>query len=149
MGCLLGGPREADLDPEAWQDHQRELADCWVQWRSVVASLLVTTLVEEDARKELESRYLGGRPALLAATAEVWDAFADQVDRLWSIAEARPESGSMPKSDARAHDLLGARIADRVGHLADDARVSTFERVGEQARAIAIVERRLTGRSAA
>lgn len=149
MGCLLGGPREEDLEPEAWKEHQREQALCWGQWRAVVASLLVTVLVEEEARKQLESRYLGGWPVLIAETEEVWDAFADQVDRLWSIAEARSESGGLPGSDAGPDDPLAGQIADRVGRLADDARISTFERVGEQTRAVAIVERRLTERSSA
>jgi hypothetical protein len=42
---------------------------------------------------------------------------------------------------------LDARVADRVRRLADDARVSTFERLGETGRAAAIMERRLLGQA--
>jgi hypothetical protein len=63
MGCLLGGPREGDLEPEAWVAHRAEQTAAWRLWRGVVASLLVLTLVEEDAREQLEARYLRGRPA--------------------------------------------------------------------------------------
>jgi hypothetical protein len=41
-------------------------------------------------------------------------------------------------------DALDERVAERVQRLADDARVSTFERIGDAARAVAIMERRLT-----
>jgi hypothetical protein len=143
MGCLLGGPREADLEPAEWQEHQTDQALCWEQWRSVVARLLVTVLVEEDAREALEARYLGGQPALLAATEQDWDRFAEQVDRLWSIANKTSEAGGTPNDDVGGDDPLAGRVADRVRHLADDARIATFERLGEMPRAVAIVERRL------
>ena len=142
MGCLMSGPHEDDLEPDEWQEHQREQAECWETWRSVVASLLVTIWVEEDAREELEARYLGGRPALFAETEEAWDRFAEQPDRLWSIA-GTPETPDQSEVDSDAEDPLADRVAARVRHLADDARISTFERIGEMPRAVAIVERRL------
>lgn len=40
-------------------------------------------------------------------------------------------------------DPLAERVTDRVRHLADDARIATFERIGEIPRAVAIVEKRL------
>jgi hypothetical protein len=143
MGCLLGGPREADLAPAEWQEHQTEQATCRELWRSVVASLLVTVMVEEDARAALEARYLGGQPALLAATQKDWDRFAEQVDRLWSIAETMSKPSEIPDDDVGDGDPLAGRVADRVRHLADDARIAAFERLGEMLRAVAIVERRL------
>lgn len=143
MGCLLGGPREKDLEPDEWAEHQQEQAACWLTWRSVVASLLVRVMVEEEAREQLEARYLGGRPALFADTQDAWDRFADQVDGLWTIAETDGESNESAQVDAE-DDPLADRVADRVRHLADDARISTFERLDEMPRAVAIVERRLT-----
>ena len=59
MGSLLGGPRESDLEPGEWVEHQKEQASAWGLWRGAVANLLVTMTVEEDARAELESRYSG------------------------------------------------------------------------------------------
>ena len=143
MGCLLSGPREEDLEPDEWQEHQRDQAVCWRQWRAVVTCLLVTVMVEEEVRAALEARYLGGQTALLAATQEDWERFAEQVDRLWSIAETTSEAGGTANDDVGDGDLLGGRVDDRVRHLADDARIATFERLGEMPRAVAIVERRL------
>jgi hypothetical protein len=46
--------------------------------------------------------------------------------------------------DSAGLDTLDERVAERVQHLADDARVSTFESLGEMPRALRIMERRLT-----
>jgi hypothetical protein len=145
MGCLLGGPREGDLEPEEWAAHQAEQTDAWRLWRGVVANLLVVTLVEEDAREQLEARYLGVRPALLAESQADWDRFVEQVDRLWSISEKLvPLNADEEERVATvSSDDLDQRVAERLQRLADDARVSTFERLGETPRAVAIIERRL------
>jgi hypothetical protein len=79
---------------------------------------------------------------LLAATEQDLDRFAETVDRLWSIAQATSTPAETP-DDGGADDPLAGRVADRVRHLADDARIATFERIGEMPRAVAIVERRL------
>jgi hypothetical protein len=88
MGCLLSGPREADLQPEEWIAHQAEQAEAWQSWRWVLASILVVSLVEEEAREHLQAHYLGGQSALLTGVQADWDRFAEQVDRLWSIAQS-------------------------------------------------------------
>jgi hypothetical protein len=146
MGCLLGGPREADLEPEEWLAHQAEQVAAWQLWRGVVARLLVVTLVEEDAREQLEARYFAGRPALLAESRTDWDRFVEQVDRLWSMSTTLVplNSDEEERVDSAGLDTLDERVAERVQHLADDARVSTFERLGEMPRALRIMERRLT-----
>ncbi len=144
MGSLLGGPREGDLEPDEWVAHQAEQTAAWRLWRGVVASLLVVTFVEEDAREQLEARYLGGRPALLAESQADWDRFVEQVDRLWSMSDKlvplSPDEEQ--RVDATSPNALDERVAERAQRLADDARVSTFERIGETPRAVAIMERR-------
>jgi hypothetical protein len=145
MGCLLGGPHERDLEPEEWVAHQAEQTAAWRLWRGVVASLLVVTLVEEDARKQLEARYLGGRPALLAESQADWDRFDKHVDGLWSMSDKLVPLNPTEAERIDAVDLgsIDERVADRVQRLADDARVSTFERLGDLPRAVGIIERRL------
>jgi hypothetical protein len=49
------------------------------------------------------------------------------------------------RAEAVGGPLFDQRLAERVKWLADDARVATFERLGENLRAAAIMERRLTG----
>jgi hypothetical protein len=146
MGCLLGGPREGDLEPAAWKEHQKEQAECWRSWRGVVASILLLSLEEEDAREQLEARYLGGRTALLAETKSDWDRFAEQIDRLWSISEKDVPLSQDEEKRISNLDLasLDQRVAERARHIADDARIATFERLGENSLAVAILERRLT-----
>jgi hypothetical protein len=144
MGCLLGGPREADLEPAEWVEHQKDQASAWRSWLGVVASILALSLIEEDAREELEARYLGGRPALLAETQAEWDRVAEQVDRLWSIAEkvvplSEDEHANV---DSASSDIYDLRVAERARHIADDARISKLDRLGENLRA-AIIERRI------
>jgi hypothetical protein len=145
MGCLLGGPSQGDLGPEEWAAHQAEQTAAWRVWRGVVARLLVLTLVEEDAREQLEARYLEGRPALLGESQADWDRFVEMVDRLWSMSERlvtlNPDEAE--RIDAIGAEALDERVAERVQRLADDARVSTFERIGDTPRAVAIMERRL------
>jgi hypothetical protein len=145
MGCLLGGPRETDLAPAEWKEHQKDQADCWSSWRGVVASMLVLSLVEEDAREQLEARYLGGRPALLAETQADWDRFAEQVDDLWSIAEkvVPLSEDEQANVDRASSDMYDQRVAERARRIADDARIATLDRLGENSRAVAIIERRL------
>jgi hypothetical protein len=37
MGCLLGGPRENEVEPADWAEHQRQQAESWQTWRSAAA----------------------------------------------------------------------------------------------------------------
>jgi hypothetical protein len=145
MASLLGGPRKEDLEPAEWTAHKKELGSAWHSWRAVVAGLLATLTVEEDAREQLEGRYLGGQPSLLADAEREWSKFADIVDRLWSIAEkvvplTRAEERRVSGEGGRRFDEL---VRERARTLADDARISTFDRLGENTRALSILERRL------
>ncbi|HEV8282243.1 MAG TPA: hypothetical protein VGQ02_10310 [Candidatus Limnocylindrales bacterium] len=143
MGCLLGGPREDEVEADEWADHQAEQRDCWRAWRAVVASLYLTLMIEDEAREELEKRYLGGHEALLADASDAWDRFTDHVDRLWSLAETLAPKTEEEERLTTAAESYAMRLADRVQRLADDARIAAFERLGEMPRAVAIVERRL------
>jgi len=145
MGCLLGGPRETDLAPKEWAEHKKEQASAWHSWRAVVAGLLATVMVEEDARTRLEGRYLRGQASLFADAETEWSMFAEIVDGLWSLSEklvplTPAEERRVSKDGGR---LFDDRVQERAGKLADDARISTFDRLGEQRRALAILERRL------
>ncbi len=145
MGCLLGGPREGDLEPAEWTQHQKDQASAWGLWRGAVANLLVTMTVEEDARAELEARYLGGQPSLLGDAEREWTRFGELVDALWTIAErlvplTQAEERRLPKD---ALELFDERVQERVRAIADNAKISAFDRLGENSRALAILEARL------
>jgi hypothetical protein len=111
--------------------------------RSVTPSATMT--VEEDARAELEARYLGGQASLFSDAEAEWSRFAELVDSLWSLSEklvplTPAEERRVSKDGER---LFDERVGARAHKLADDARISTFDRLGEQRRALAILERRL------
>jgi hypothetical protein len=102
-------------------------------------------MVEQDAREQLESRYLGGQPSLLADAEREWSKFAEMVDHLWSLSEklvplTRAEERRLSKDGRQVFDQ---RVQERARKLADDARISTFDRLGENSRALAILQRRL------
>ena len=145
MGMLLSGPDEEDLEPAEWAEHKRKQASGWQSWRAVVAGLLATLTVEEDSRAQLEARYLGGQASLFADAETEWSKFAEIVDSLWSLSEklvplTPAEQRRVSKDGGR---LFDERVQARSRKLADDARISTFDRLGENSRALAILERRL------
>src|SRR3989442_1644830 len=85
MGALFSGPDEEDLEPAEWAEHKKEQSSAWQSWRAVVAGLLATLTVEEDARAELEATYLGGQASLFADAETEWSKFGEMVDSLWSL----------------------------------------------------------------
>ncbi len=65
---------------------------------------------------------------------------------LWSIAEKTGQTSSQeagPTSVKPAEEAWDKRVGERARTLADDARISAFDRLGENSRALAILERRL------
>ena len=148
MGCLLGGPREADLSPEAWEIHRQELAECWASWRTVVHRLTDDVRVESAARARLEQRYFGGRDVFFPDVAEAWSSYVDLVNRIAGLAEMMARPGK-PKARRLGPDASAplASVEERTTYraqiLADDARVRAFGIMGERERGVAIMERRL------
>jgi hypothetical protein len=135
-----------ELEPAVWQTHREELSGGWRSWTSVVEGLVWLAAVENDARTFLEKRYLAGRPSLFRDAAEEWTELEEQVGRLETIAsgfaEAKVEGHRRLRR--RAPDHAG-RVKARAEYLADDARIHAFDRLDDQPRALAILERRLAG----
>jgi hypothetical protein len=72
MGCLLGGPRAADLPPAEAKVYERELADCWALWWPVLDRRSLDVRVENEARTTLERRFFAGHDVLFADAATSW-----------------------------------------------------------------------------
>ena len=51
MGCLLGGPRAADLPPAEAKAYERELADAWALWWPVLDRLSLEVRIENEATR--------------------------------------------------------------------------------------------------
>ena len=148
MGCLLGGPRPADLPPAEANVYERELADSWALWWPVVDRLSLEGRVENEARATLERRYFGGHDVFFADAGQAWASHVDMVERLLGLAETMASTGGpMARSRRSIRTAPGGslteRVAERVAALADDARVRAYEIVGDRPRAVQILERRL------
>jgi hypothetical protein len=147
MGCLLGGPRAKDLPAAEAKTYERELADCWAQWRTMVDRLSLDVRVENEARATLQRQFFGGHDVLFADAASSWADHVDMVERQASLADAMPSTGGQ-KARLRRSNLMAAtraRVGDRVVRLVDDARVRAYEIMGDRPRAVEIMERRLLG----
>ncbi len=148
MGCLLGGRRAADLPPTEATVHERELADAWAQWCTVVDRLSLDVRVENETRATLERRFFGGHDVLFADASAAWASHVDFVERLASLADTMAPTSAPKPRPRRSAVLAGSgslteRVAERVAVLADDARVRAYEIMGDRPRAVQIMERRL------
>jgi len=146
MGCLLGGPRAADLPPLEAKTYKRELADCWAQWRTIVDRLSLDVRVGTEARARLERRFFGGHDVFFKDVSQTWAEHVDMVERLAGLAEAFAMSAQARTRGSKAPEAgqsLTERVADRVARLADDARVRAYETLGDRPKAVQILERRL------
>jgi hypothetical protein len=64
----------------------------------------------------------------------------------WPSRPAAPRVGYVLEAQNDAEgDPIAGRVTDRVRRLADDACITTFERLGDRLRAAAIMEGRLQG----
>ena len=95
---------------------------------------------------QLTAIYVGVQTTARLAESEAdWDRLAEQVDRLWSLSEKLVPLGQDDQARVDSVDpgTFDARVVERARHLADDARISTFDRLGQNSWAVAIIERRL------
>lgn len=125
----------------------------WQLWRRATDFLCSAVEIEEQARAAIQVIYLDGREALFSDTTKAWTELRAQVDGLAKLAVLRPRKrartrrGERDSADAPA-GTLEERVQERARELADDARIKTFELLGERDRAVAIMERRLRRESA-
>jgi len=150
VGRLLGDP--AADHPKADErelERSRERLEGWRQWHRVLDAILTDVGAEEVARATLERRYFDDQRVLFSDATEAWASLREIVDRLVALAELNQIAMRAADSptDERATDSLAAQVPDtaesRAAILADDARVTAFELLGDRSRAVAIMERRL------
>lgn len=125
----------------------------WQLWRRATDFLSSAVEIEEQARTTIQVTYLDGHEALFSDTRKTWTELRAQVDGLAKLAVLLPRKRARTRKGER--DSAGApegtfaeRAQKRAREFADDARIKTFELLGERDRAVAIMERRLRGESA-
>jgi hypothetical protein len=110
-------------------------------WRRGVDGLAALVSAEEGARALLAERYFEGHPLLFTDAETAWAELSAFVDRLTGVAGTMDPPPGEPAADGDP----AVRAAARAAILADDARVRSFELLGEHERAVSIMERRLRG----
>ena len=145
-GAHFGAPRRGRDDPAL---PGRREAD-WQTWREAASGLLTGLYAEEEARADLERRYLDGRPVLFPELAEGWERLRGQAEGL-ALAAARLPSLSSPAELTgdeaavleRLRNDADAAVPARAQELVDLARAFTLDALGETERAVAIIARGL------
>jgi hypothetical protein len=102
----------------------------------IAGEIVLGASVTRRPWSSLETRYLDGQASLLA-DADI----ACLSPRNWRRSP-RADERRLSKDRGQVFDQ---RVQDRACKLADDARISTFDRLGENSRALAILQRRLSG----
>ncbi len=127
----------------------RPIARRAAAWRAAVVDWLTSLDAAEEARLLLERRYLDGRSVLFPDLGQDWASLRETGDRLAEMAAALPALGD-GRSRRRGRDSLSPRrtaVAERAevhaGCLADTARETALDLLGDTAGAVAIAERRL------
>ncbi len=124
----------------------------WAAWRRQVASLIGDVYLAEEARGQLERRYLDGRPALFPDLAADWPRLREQAERLAGLGgesqgrPLRPGRRATPPSrvDRSSRRAVGRERAQaEAAHQAEVARGAALDLVGDTDGAAAIAERRL------
>jgi hypothetical protein len=103
--------------------------------------LVADVRVETGARAELERRYLSGHAVLFPDAAAAFATHVELVERLLGLADII-EPARRPKRSSGG-ESIAAQVRALATRLADDARVKTYELLGERERAVSIMERRL------
>lgn len=115
-------------------------------WRTGLAVSLTTIYTEEEARSEVERKYLAGRPVLFSWLVREWDDLRARLEGLASVADVLPElrGSGVPElalDERHARAAKGASV--RASELTDQARVAALDMLGEATQAVAIAGRRL------
>jgi hypothetical protein len=147
MGCLLSGPRDDQLEPEAVEDHHRQLDESWTPWFSVIDRLRRDVDIADGIRAAVGERYYGGHDVLFADARSDWAEHVEQVERIGRLADMIAESPSgkaaRDKVAVVPPDAIASVIDANVEYFVDQAKVRAFDALDERPKAVAIMERQI------
>ena len=141
---------EAELERSAdGSAGRRPIAQRWAAWRTAVTAWLTDLAVADEARLLLERRYLDGRGVLFPSLGRDWSTLRETGARLAARADTLPGLRDGISRRSSRQDLTPRRtaVADRAAAqaagLADTARETALDLLGDTEGAVAIAERRL------
>jgi hypothetical protein len=92
----------------------------------------------ETARQRVETRYLGGHPALFPVTVRSWTAQRERTEGLAAITVQLAELEGLAPVAADDSDAFEARVSELIADHAEPARVKALDEMGEGRRAVSI-----------
>lgn len=145
LEAALDGGRSAKHAGEKDRHAERPAA-----WREAATAQLTDLYAAEAGREHLERRWLDGHRALFPELAREWETLREGAERVVALGDEpatlagsvrrRKRPGADPLAVCRA--AASVRAPRWASDLADRARISTLELLGDTASAVAISKRR-------
>ncbi len=121
----------------------------WNAWQVAVDAIIDEVRADKRARTIILDRYFDGQAVLFAQFARCWarlEKLAGLLDRKgidWAPRPARSPARRRGRRDPDGQsDPMESRAVSRANELIDNARIATYDRMGQHDRAMAILERR-------
>jgi hypothetical protein len=92
----------------------------------------------QEARTEIERRFLDGHAVLFPALAAAWHEGTLRTESIAAIASRLAELAGVPPSAPIDADGIAARVAESIADLLEPAKASTLDKLGEGGRAVGI-----------
>lgn len=113
-----------------------------VQLRDLLLGRVAELLAQEEARKAVEARYLGGHPSLFPATGRRWQKLVHEAQTTAMMTLRLAElDGAEPIDEARQLLPDPGRIEACTSDFVEVARIKTLDEVGEGHAAVARLRR--------
>jgi hypothetical protein len=90
------------------------------------------------ARRRVETKYLGGHPALFPATVRTWTGQRERTEGLAAITLRLAELEGLAPGPADEPDAFETRVGELVADHVEPARVKALDELGEGRRAVSV-----------
>lgn len=142
LACLSSDDRkQRRADPA----YRRGIAQC----RALTALRVDELLAAQEARSIVEERYLDGHQALFPDAVAAWAERLHEAKVLAVMADRLAELDDLPPAASPDPDAVPTRAAVLVADLAEPARVTALEKLGEGEQAMRVATSWLRAKSAA
>ena len=109
--------------------------------RDLALSRVDELRLAQQAREQVEARYLGGHPALFPDAVVAWDDQLRSAQTIAGMAMRLAELDGVPPMEPDDPEAAAARVTELVIDLVEPARVTALEKLGEGERAAVVAVR--------
>jgi hypothetical protein len=124
------------------EKRDRHVAPTYAERLGGLRDMLVLRMGElraaQEARAEIERRYLDGHAVLFPALAAAWQEGTQRTESIAAMACRLAELAGVPPHDPIDEDGIAARVAEYVADLVEPAKASTLDKLGEGERSAGI-----------